>query len=129
MANRIRIGSSTPVYSTDRGRLCPVCGAAKAQCRCKGRREGPQAAGPTTPADGVVRLWRQSKGRGGKTVTLVEGLPVEGDELRHWAKRLKQHCGVGGSLKDGRIEIQGDQRERIAAVLRDSGFTVKFAGG
>jgi translation initiation factor 1 len=79
--------------------------------------------------DGVVRLRRESKGRGGKTVTIVEGLPGDRDALKVQTKRLKQHCGVGGSLKEQSIEVQGDHRERIAALLRAEGHTVKFAGG
>jgi translation initiation factor 1 len=113
--------NSRPVYSTETGRLCPGCGKAKAQCRCKG-------AAPAL-GDGIVRLRRESKGRGGKTVTLVEGLPGDEAALKQYARRLKQHCGVGGALKAGRIEIQGEQRERIAALLREEGLTVKLAGG
>jgi translation initiation factor 1 len=76
-----------------------------------------------------VRLRRESKGRGGKTVTIVDGLPGDPDTLKAAARRLKQLCGVGGSVKDGRIEIQGDHRERIAELLRAEGHVVKLAGG
>jgi len=111
------------VYSTDRGRLCPECGAVKADCRCR------LVAAAAPRGDGIVRLRRETKGRGGKAVTVVSGLPEAGDVLKQRARSLKQRCGVGGSVKDGEIEIQGDQRETIRAYLEAEGFTVKLAGG
>lgn len=116
-------GKSRPVYSTDKGRLCPDCGVVKADCRCRLL----QAAAPK--GDGIIRLKRETKGRGGKAVTLVTGLPDDLAQLKERAKALKQRCGVGGAVKDGLIEIQGDQREIIKSVLEAEGFTVKFAGG
>jgi translation initiation factor 1 len=115
--------NSRPVYSTDAGRLCPECGQATSACRCR------TTTNSGSDGDGIVRLRRESKGRGGKTVTLVEGLPGDRDALKQWARRLKQHCGVGGGVKEGRIEVQGEQRERIAGLLRAEGLTVKIAGG
>jgi translation initiation factor 1 len=115
---------SRPVYSSEQGRLCPDCGAARNHCRC---RQQPAAAAPE--GDGIVRIRRQSKGRGGKTVTLIEGLPDDAAALRERATRLKRHCGVGGAVREHCIEIQGDQRERLAVLLRAEGFTVKLAGG
>ena len=117
-----RKNDSTPVYSTEHGKLCPGCGYATAHCVCKTRTG--QSSG-----DGIVRLRRESKGRGGKTVTIVEGLPGDEKALKAMAKRLKQQCGVGGALKARSIEIQGDHRERIAGLLRDQGYQVKLAGG
>lgn len=111
------------VYSTDRGRLCPDCGAVRADCRCR------LVAAATPPGDGIVRLRRETKGRGGKAVTVVSGLPDTGDALKQRAKTLKQRCGVGGAVKDGEIEIQGDQRDTIRTYLENEGFTVKLAGG
>lgn len=109
------------VYSTEFGRACPDCRQPAAECRCHE---------PQLPAgDGIVRVSRESKGRGGKVVTLVSGVPLAGAELKTLAKELKQKCGVGGALKDGIIEIQGDQRELLAAELSKRGFTVKKAGG
>lgn len=110
------------VYATDRGRLCPGCGAPAEQCRC--RRESQPSGG-----DGIVRLHRESKGRGGKVVTIIRGLPLAGDELKALAKKLKQKCGVGGAIKDGCVEIQGDQRQLIKTELEKSGYQVKLAGG
>ncbi len=112
----------TLVYSTDRGRLCPGCGEPPAQCRCKRDTSAPSG-------DGIVRLHRETKGRGGKAVTVVRGLPLAADELKSLAKMLKQKCGVGGAIKDGAIEIQGDQRSVIKTELEKSGYVVKLAGG
>lgn len=117
-----RKSDSRTVYSTEYGRLCPGCARPLAMCLCKTKTGA-------TQGDGVVRLRRESKGRGGKTVTIVEGLRGDRDALKVQTKRLKQHCGVGGSLKEQSIEIQGDHRERIAVLLRAEGHTVKLAGG
>jgi translation initiation factor 1 len=80
-----------------------------------------------TPRDGVVRVFREKGGRGGKIVTVVRGLP--GRELAATASDLKKHCGCGGAVKDGAVEIQGDHREKVAARLKTKGHTVKLAGG
>lgn len=79
--------------------------------------------------DGIVRISRQTKGRKGKGVTLINGLLLTEEELKALAKELKQHCGVGGAVKSGVIEIQGDQRDSLLAVLKDKGFNAKLAGG
>jgi translation initiation factor 1 len=78
---------------------------------------------------GFVRLMRQTKGRNGKGVTLISGLPLDGEELKNLAKVLKQKCGCGGSVKDGIVEIQGDQREILEQELVSLGYKVKRAGG
>jgi translation initiation factor 1 len=80
------------------------------------------------PKDGIVRLLRDRKGRGGKTVTLVAGLPRNA-ELESLASALKRLCGTGGTIRDGVIEIQGDVRDRIKPELERRGYTVKIAGG
>lgn len=110
------------VYSTDGGRLCPQCHRPVAECVCGKDR-------PAYAGDGIVRLQRETKGRGGKAVTLVTGVPLTGAELKSLAKTLKQKCGVGGALKGETIEIQGDKRDVIKAELERRGFTVKIAGG
>ena len=110
------------VYSTERGLVCPTCRLPVAECRC--RKEEPAPAG-----DGIVRVRRETKGRGGKTVTTVSGVPLGGEALRSLASDLKRRCGTGGTAKDGVIEIQGDHRETIVAELSRRGFTAKPAGG
>ncbi|WP_116364352.1 translation initiation factor Sui1 [Parahaliea mediterranea] len=113
---------SALVYSTDVGRRCPQCARPVADCVCGKDR-------PAYVGDGVVRIQRETKGRGGKAVTVVRGLPLAGAELKALAKTLKQHCGVGGAVKEGDIEIQGDQRNAIKAKLESLGHTVKLSGG
>lgn len=81
------------------------------------------------PDDGVVRLFREKGGRGGKTVTVVRGLPDSGAALEARLTELKRLCGAGGTLRHGAIEIQGDHRERIAERLASLGYKVKLAGG
>ena len=114
--------NSRLVYSTKTGRLCPQCHRAVAQCVCG--KDKPAGSG-----DGIVRLHRETKGRGGKAVTLITGLGLPEQEMRELAKALKQKCGVGGGLKSDHIEIQGDKRPVIKAELEQRGFTVKIAGG
>ena len=86
-----------------------------------------EASVPEPPNDGVIRIFRGKGGRGGKAVSVVRGLPRR--DLATVAKDLKRHCGSGGTVKDGAVEIQGDQREKIAARLEAQGYTVKLAGG
>lgn len=109
------------VYSTEFGRACPGCGKPVAECVCQ------QAEAPK--GDGIVRVSRETKGRKGKGVTLVSGVPLVGDALKNLAKELKQKCGTGGAVKEGVIEIQGDQRDLLVELLKAKGFTVKKAGG
>lgn len=110
------------VYSTESGRICPRCGKPVAECICK-------KAPPRPAGDGVVRVSRESKGRKGKTVTLVTGLPLADPDLQQLASELKRQCGTGGTLKDGVIEIQGDHRDAIFEILRKQNYHVKKAGG
>lgn len=81
------------------------------------------------PHQQTVYLHRESKGRGGKTVTLVKNLILSNADLKSLAKHLKQVCGSGGTVKEGMIEIQGEHREKIAAALEKMGYKVKIAGG
>lgn len=117
------MSNSRTVYSTEQGRLCPGCGVVAAACRCRELRKQ-QVSG-----DGIVRVGRETKGRKGKGVTLVSGLPLTEDELKQMASRLKQLCGTGGTLKEGVIEIQGDHREKLFAWLQKEGYRAKLAGG
>jgi len=116
---------SGTVYSSEHGRMCPHCGLAARRCQC---RKNPRAT-PTPEGDGVVRVGRESKGRGGKTVSLVKGLSLPAAELKELAGELKRRCGSGGSVKDGVIEIQGDHRDTLVDELERRGHKVKRAGG
>jgi translation initiation factor 1 len=80
------------------------------------------------PRDGIIRIHRETKGRGGKGVSVITGLALGETELNELAKKLKQHCGTGGTVKNGTIEIQGDQREKIKQWLEKLGHHVKLAG-
>jgi translation initiation factor 1 len=116
------------VYSSEHGRICPHCGLAEKRCQC---RANPRGGSPiqNTEGDGIARVSRTSKGRGGKTVTLVTGIQLPPDELTSLAKALKRRCGTGGAVKDGVVEIQGDQRDVVVADLEERGFRVKRSGG
>ena len=81
------------------------------------------------PQQQTAYLHRESSGRGGKPVSLVKNLVLSPEDLKALAKKLKQECGTGGTVRDGVIEIQGEQRERIADILRKLGYKVKIAGG
>jgi translation initiation factor 1 len=109
------------VYSTEVGRMCPECRQAVAECTCKAK------AAPK--GDGVVRVSRQTKGRGGKSVTLIKGLALDPIALALLGKQLRGVCGSGGTVKDGVIEVQGDHCERIMDELRKHGHEPKRAGG
>ncbi|MEO8081179.1 MAG: translation initiation factor Sui1 [Caldimonas sp.] len=119
-----RSSSGGLVYSTDAGRMCPVCRQPVAACRCAGSR----AAG-APPGDGIARIRRETGGRGGKTVTVVTGLPLDPVALAALFKRLKSACGTGGTMKGGTLEFQGDHRDALAAMLAREGFRSKQAGG
>jgi translation initiation factor 1 len=110
------------VYSTERRLVCPTCRRPTLKCRC-GKAE------PAPAGDGIARVRRETKGRAGKTVTTVSGVPLGGEALRDLATDLKRRCGTGGTVKDGVIAIQGDHRETIVAELSRRGFTAKLAGG
>ena len=109
------------VYSTDAGRHCPDCGQPVDACICK------QQIIPE--GDGIARVRRESKGRGGKTVTTISGVPLALADLTALATALKKRCGCGGALKDGVIEIQGDHVELLLAELTARGFRTKKSGG
>jgi translation initiation factor 1 len=111
------------VYTTSSGRVCEKCGKPVSGCVCK------SSAKSIPDGDGVIRIFRDSKGRNGKSVTLVTGIPLAGEELRNLAASLKKLCGTGGTIKDGQVEIQGNHRETIFDFLKTKGYKVKIAGG
>ena len=113
------------VYSTEKGDLCPGCGEARAQCVCAELADQQRLAG----LDGIVRIRRETSGRKGKGVTTISGVAQPEAELKALLKRLKKSCGTGGSLSEGVIEIQGDHRDKIKAMLEKEGYQVKLAGG
>ena len=104
--------NSRRVYSTDGGRI---------------REEEPEEVLPET--DGIVRVRREKKGRGGKTVTVIAGLSMTGNDLKRLAKQLKKRCGGGGAVKDGSIELQGDHVDAMVTELVRLGYQVKRSGG
>jgi translation initiation factor 1 len=110
------------VYSTESGRMCPSCRHPAAQCVCHAK----QVIAAT---DGIVRVSRETKGRGGKAVTLVRGLALDAGALGSLGKQLRSACGSGGTVKDGVIEVQGDHCDRVIERLQAQGFSVKRAGG
>jgi translation initiation factor 1 len=117
-------GNSRLVYSTDGGRTCLDCRQPLAKCRCQAI-----AAAAIPAGDGIVRVSREKQGRGGKTVTLVRGLPLAAEPLAALGKTLRSACGTGGTARDGLLELQGDQVERVMALLAERGFRVKRSGG
>ena len=105
------MSSSRLVYSTDAGRI---------------KEEKPK---DETVGDGNVRVRPEKKGRGGKVVTVISGLPLAGNDLKAYAKKLKKRCGGGGAVKDGNVELQGDHVDVMVEVLKKDGYDAKRAGG
>jgi len=122
MSGRATGSDGDLVYSTEPGAMCPACGRPVATCVC--RKMGPAPAG-----DGTVRVGRETKGRKGKGVTVITGVPLDAAGVLQLATRLKRRCGSGGTVKDGVIEIQGDHRDVVVAELQKEGWTVKRSGG
>ncbi len=115
------------VYSTAGNSQCTRCGKPLQKCRCSESTTSPNSVRPAR--DGSLILRRETKGRKGKGVTLISGLNLPENELKSFAKSLKTHCGSGGSLKNGVIEIQGDHRSRLEIYLQEKGFKTKISGG
>jgi len=111
------------VYSTEHGRMCPACGKPVGECVCREEKK-------TVPiGDGIVRVGRETKGRKGKGVTVITGLPLDEEGLQKLATDLKRRGGAGGTVKGNTIEIQGDHRDLLVAELTQRGYTVKRSGG
>jgi len=116
------------VYSSETGsvRYCPRCGLPAHAGRCADA--APQTT-PGFPRDGVVRIAMERAGRRGKAVTVIHGVLADEAALAELAKTLKQLTGTGGTVRGTAIELQGNQRERVAAYLTGAGYRVKLAGG
>jgi translation initiation factor 1 len=112
-------GNARPVYSTGSGRICSTCGWPADNCQCSSARE------EKVPARVVAKLRLETKSRGGKTVTVVDGLPRNTAFLKDLSQELKRACGTGGSVFETGVEVQGDMRERVRELLLKKGFTVK----
>lgn len=109
------------MYSTGVGRICPGCGWPEANCQCSRQR----APAEPVPNRLVAKLRMEKKGRGGKTVTVVYGLPDNAAFLKDLCAELKRACGTGGAVADAAIELQGDLRDRVRDCLQKKGFVVK----
>ena len=116
------------VYASGIGRVryCRTCGLPETSCVCTRRKQADASAAPN---DGFVRVVFERKGRRGKPVTLLTGLPPDPDTLAELARSLKQLCGTGGTIEDGVVLLQGDQRDKALARLTQLGYKVKRVGG
>jgi translation initiation factor 1 len=121
MAGRGDGGKGRLVYSTTVGRVCPGCGWPAVDCKCSQK----AAANGSIPDRIVARLRMEKKGRAGKMVTVVDGLPQNAVFLKGLGQELKRACGTGGTVIDGAVELQGDLRERVRECLLKKGFAVK----
>lgn len=113
----MKSSDNTLVYSSETGRVRPD------------RQKAPSRTPAGQPSDGQVRLRREAKGRGGGTVIVITGIPLEEAALRELAGALKKRCGCGGTVKNGAIEIQGDHRDLLLQELQTRGYRAKLAGG
>jgi translation initiation factor 1 len=111
------------VYSTGIGERCRNCQRPVAECVCRKGTPG------KTTADGVVRVSRETQGRKGKGVSVIAGIGLPADDLAALATELKKKCGSGGAVVDGKIEIQGDHRDRLVEELTKRGWKTKRVGG
>ena len=109
------------VYSTGTDGKCPTCGWPQRNCQCSTNRTGDEKV----PDRVVAKLRVEKKGRGGKTVTVIFGLPENQPFLKELAQQLKRACGVGGTVVEGGVELQGDLRDRVRDVLTRHGYLVK----
>ena len=116
-----KAGAGGLVYATDSGRMCPACRRPLGACQC--------GQAPVPRGDGIVRVSRETAGRGGKVVTQVRGLALDAAALAALGKRLRTACGSGGTTKDGALELQGDHVARAMQWLEGEGLKVKRSGG
>ena len=116
-------GKGRLVYSTGVGRMCPGCGWPVRDCKCSTRAADQSL--PSQPGKIVAKLRMEKKGRSGKAVTVVAGLPHNAAFLKELCQELKRACGTGGAVTDDTIELQGDLRDRVREFLLQKAFVVK----
>jgi translation initiation factor 1 len=122
--------NSKPVWSSESGRVCPECGSPVSSCTCKKKKDAKTVKNVRDfPDDGIIRIIRETKGHGGKTVTIIGNIPFDNSRLKELAKQLKNRCGTGGTIKDNEIIIQGDHRQVIHDELIRQGYRAKITGG
>lgn len=124
MGRKKRGGEGGLVYSTGPGRMCPGCEQPADRCRCRELQ-----ARAKVPTGDRIRVARETKGRKGKAVTVVTGLPLGPFELAQLGKELKAACGAGGTVRDGIIEVQGEHRDKLVEELTRRGYPAKRSGG
>ena len=103
------------VYSTTHGRMCPKCGQPEDECKCE------KVHGPVQTKD-KISIRRETRGRRGKTMTVIAGLPLQNDKMRELSLFLKQKLGTGGTVKDNQILIQGNHCSKIRSLLKEKGY-------
>ena len=113
--------NSRLVYSTESAGKCVVCGWPQRNCQCSTQK----SANQPVPGRVVAKLRMEKKGRGGKTVTVIYGLPQNDTFLKDLTQTLKRACGTGGTVVEGGIELQGELRDRVRGVLQQLGYVVK----
>jgi translation initiation factor 1 len=113
------------IYSTEHGKMCPSCKKAIPQCNCSSNQTSPKSL----PNGKCVEVRRETKGRKGSGVIVVRGVPLSKADLHSFATHLKQKCGTGGTVKDGAIEIQGENCELVMEEIAKQGWKVKKIGG
>jgi translation initiation factor 1 len=112
------------VYSTEKGRICPDCGFPEKECRCRTKKTSKKLFD-----DSIVRIRKEKRGRNGKEVTSIQGIPLSEQAIQSIASDIKKKLGTGGTIKDGIIEIQGDRVEFIAEYFIKLGYKVQKNGG
>jgi translation initiation factor 1 len=116
------------VYSTEHGQLDKPMQDSK-RGKKRGRKDISKAQTIKNPGKQGIRIRRESKGRGGKTVSIVDGLPLAEKEMKVLLKKLKAQLGTGGALKNGVLEIQGEHRDKLLQLLEKEGYQAKLSGG
>jgi translation initiation factor 1 len=112
------------IYSTSTSNNnCPKCNKELRKCKCS------QSTVSTPSKEGVIRVGRETKGKKGKGISTITGLPLDEYDLKELAKKLKAKCGCGGTVKNGIIEIQGDHRDLLVKELSEKGYKAKKSGG